>query len=145
MAAFLPPLAPPGGAFLPAYQPLSEDSCALKTLAMIPLVGMIPRVFVNNSLVGKLAGNLDPAKAIEIIRVKNDYKTAGIVSSMILTALIIAGMATGIIAGALGITIGIISILLNGMSNLVTNNDITQNNGIIRDLAQTGHTNSQIR
>ncbi len=138
-------IAPPGGAFLPAFQPISEDSCILKSLASIPFVGVIPRLFANNSLAAKLSGNLDPAKQIELIRVKNDYKTAAIVSSMIVTAMLIVGMAAGVIGGVLGLSLGILAVVLNGFSNLAHTNDMQQNNIIMRELVLTGETHRQIR
>ncbi len=134
-------IAPPGGAFLPAYQPLFEDSCVLKMLAMIPVIGLIPRCFVHNSLVGKLAATTDQAKVIEIIRVKNDYKTASTISSMISVSLLIAAMATGIISGIFGFSLSIGSIVFLTFLAIVGNNDINENNRAIRDLLINGQTN----
>lgn len=87
----------------PAFQgnySFSADSSLLKALTAIPLLGNIPHIIAVNSLRNDVAltVGLDdaPERLAEILKIDNEYKTAGTVRLVLTLAALVVGVATGL-------------------------------------------------
>jgi hypothetical protein len=124
---------------------IEENSLLTKALSYIPLIGIIPSVIQQNSLANKISSTRESPKLIELINVKNQYKIASTVRILLTAALIIVGIAFGILSGPLAFGMigspllsGTIStILLTGVVGFNIYG-IHQNNKFINELRSTG-------
>lgn len=77
---------------------IEEDSVLWKALSGIPVIGLGISHIQQTSLTDQVYTAPNMPSLIKLIEVKNDYKIATIVGSVITTALIVAGVASGILA-----------------------------------------------
>ncbi|HSX11408.1 MAG TPA: hypothetical protein VLF94_06825 [Chlamydiales bacterium] len=118
----------------PARTNIAEDSIGMKALCCLPLVGSIVTVFQEKSLAKQLEGTADPVRVVELIEVKNDYKKAAVVGDVATVALLVAGIALGVI----GHVIFSIIIGLRVISAAIRIFDIHKNNVAIDEVRSTG-------
>ncbi len=76
---------------------IKEDSTLLKIAAAIPLIGMPVSVIQEHFLSAKIVALQEPSVLSKLISVKNDYKKSAIIRNLISAALVIAGIAKGIL------------------------------------------------
>jgi hypothetical protein len=99
------------------HQPIviEEDSTLMKVLSCIPLLGIVPAIMQDKTLGLKIFLTDDVPRLVELIKVKNQYKVMNVVRDVISLALIITGLAFGVLSVISCITLGIlaISIVLN--------------------------------
>lgn len=77
---------------------IKEDSVLWKALSGIPVIGLGISHIQQASLAEQVFTVPNIPSLIKVIEVKNDYKIATIVSSLITTALVVAGVASSILA-----------------------------------------------
>ncbi len=102
--------------------PLNADSCILKLLSAIPLIGIIPQIIFVNSICSDInlsKGN--PVILAEARRVAKDFSTAETVGNFLCVAAIVTTVATSLITlmTALWICVGFIA--LNITTHLLIN------------------------
>ncbi len=113
-----------------AHQHFSEDSCLLKLLTMIPLIGLIPSVMVNESLVNKISFqrscglpiSQNPTRLIQLLHVQKDFELCNVVRNLIVICLVVVGIAAGFFSAPLEIGAGM---LLLGVSAVLMGLEIS--------------------
>lgn len=79
-------------------QPIEEDSTAMKLLCCIPILGIIVSLRSEIGLWKKFKTEESQQRAVQLIEVKNDYKGAAVIRSLLSSAVIIAGVVSGFFA-----------------------------------------------
>lgn len=87
--------------------PIEENSAFLKAVSCIPLIGMWPSALAERSLNTKLQNETSAPRLIELIQVKNDYKKANGIRNLLSLALVIGGLALGIMSKGVAVFSGI--------------------------------------
>ena len=122
----------PGKEFL---QPLpfnvDEDSTLYKVLACIPIVGTITSAIMEYSLGVKALSCKERPRQIELLKTANAYKAMGIVRTVAIIALTVAGLAAGI----LGKAVAIVVLVLNAISIMGYAKQIIDNKAEIKKLS----------
>jgi hypothetical protein len=90
---------------------VQEDSTLMKVFSCIPILGMIPSMIQEVSLANKAGLLANRAQLLEVIKVKNQYKVANIIRNVLDIALIVAGIALGIISRVLGVFLIILTVV----------------------------------
>lgn len=89
---------------------IEEDSTLLKAISCIPVVWPLFSFIQENSLAEQITRTGDPSRLIELINVKNQYKILRVATSLFITALLVSGIAPGIIGFvAFGLSAPIVS------------------------------------
>lgn len=114
---------------------IEEDLIVLKALSCIPILGAFLSVCVEFSLVKKLENTTSVPKLIELINIKNQYKIINVGRNMLTVALVIAGMAYGIIVKGVLTKIFLAGLLIGIAINLY---GIKKNNQLIKELQTSG-------
>ena len=105
----------PDGIDDPLHYRLPEDSGCLKLLTMIPLVGLIPSLIVNDSLTNKISFqrsiglplSQNPGRLIELLQLQKSFQLSNLVRNIIMICLVIVSIATGFFSGPLEIASGL--------------------------------------
>lgn len=113
---------------------IEENSTIMKVLSCIPLLGIIPATIQDRSLALKITLEENASRLVELIKVKNQYKVANIVRNVITIALMVAGIALGLLSVGLGTVCA--SLLALAVGFYVYN--IHENNKVINILQTTG-------
>lgn len=113
---------------------IEENSTLMKVLSCIPILGNIPTVIQEQSLGLKIAFTDEVPRLIELIKVKNKYKVASIVRELIEIALIVTGIALGVLSIGLGTICAAISAFYVGINI----SRIIENKKVINILQTTG-------
>jgi hypothetical protein len=80
---------------------IPENSTFWKTTTCLPFFGFVPYLIQQASLDARMERERDPARAIELIEIKNQYKIAFLIYSLLSTALNIVVVATGLLSGGI--------------------------------------------
>ena len=87
--------------------PIEADNIICKVIACMPFIGFAAYCVSVNSLDVDLAKTVDRSRTIKLVEVRNHYKIATIIQTVILIAMIATFMATGILrAAAADLSIG---------------------------------------
>jgi hypothetical protein len=115
---------------------IAEDSIFLKAISCIPIAGAICSLFQEISLSNRITQTADVPRLIELINLKNQYKTINAARNLLTAALNVTGIALGIIGGtfAFGAAITLVHVALAGLNI----HQINQNNKAINELQTTG-------
>ncbi len=88
-----------------------QDSPLVKTICAIPFIGAFPQIIVEKELVGYAKNRIHTSDGLtDLIHLKNNYKIGGILRDCLGIALLVAGVAAGIISAATLILYSIITI-----------------------------------
>lgn len=112
---------------------IKENSTFLKAISCVPVVGIVVSLFQEISLGRKITETKDPAKLIELMELKNQYKFANAVRNLLTSVLIVAGIAFGYLNGTFAVSAGLY-IVFAGLHIY----RINQNNQLINELRSTG-------
>lgn len=121
------------GAFVTILPSIPEADPTVLKLSYIPLIGTISSGFQEVSLAKRFTQTADAPRAIEVIKVKNRYKVASAVRNLVTAALLVAGMALGILGEAFAFG-AILAIGLAGIHIYRINKNIK----VIKELQSTG-------
>jgi|GEM_PF-1855223 len=114
---------------------IEENSAITKAICCIPLLGIIVSHNQDVSLTKKIDDEPKVFRIIELINIKNQYKVANAVRSLFTAALIISGIALGIIGYTIFPSCAAILLTLDAWLNM---DAINQNNKLITELELTG-------
>lgn len=115
---------------------IEENSTLLKAISCIPLIGIATSLFQEISLAHKITQVADAPRLIELINVKNQYKVANVVRNLFTAALIVAGIALGIIGGTFAFG-AVLTLAHVGMAGLNIYR-IHKNSQVVSELQTTG-------
>ncbi len=110
----------------------------LKTLTIIPLLGIIPQIIAGNALRTDIAlSDGNPAIIAAALKIDNDFSTFAIVRTVLTVAAIVTAVATGLITAlnALWFCVGFISVsILARLLTSVRMDSIKKNNELILEM-----------
>src|SRR4029079_1862223 len=90
--------------------PIAEDSKLYKAVSCVPVLGIVVseiQQFFLRVKIERAFNQGQSARVIELLEIKNDYKTADIARRMINVALMIAGLANILTPLAIGLVLGV--------------------------------------
>jgi hypothetical protein len=91
---------------------IEENSNWMKAVSCVPILGIIPSMIQETSLVTKIAEERRAPKKIELIQIKNHYKIANATRGVLAAALLVIGIASGILnLGFLVASLSVIGLL----------------------------------
>lgn len=114
---------------------IEENSTLMKVLSCIPVIGILPFVIQDRSLALKisLASEAEVHRLVELITVKNQYKVIAGVRGLLNIALVVAGLAFGVLSTAGYFAIAFFILRLTGIINA-----FYENKGVIHILQTQG-------
>lgn len=120
----------------PLFIVLEEDSAVMKEISCIPFLGILPSFIQEVSLARQIRNTTNVSRLIALINVKNEYKTANIARNLLTAALIITGIAFGILSH--GIIFGTVTTLLLASIARLEYEKINRNKAMISELQNAG-------
>lgn len=111
-----------------------EDSIWRKLLACIPAIGIIFSVVNEKSLKDKITNANTPERVVELIKIKNHYKIASIVRSILTVVLAVSVLALGFFSVGLSVTAGIGITAFKGSCAVYYSYSLHKNRQLIEEL-----------